>query len=261
MGGMLHPLYVMATVTTLVALAAVGTMVWQISPRDGRRTWVLALLVIGCFMSPLAFHGVRRPLIIRPLELILKGPEWDTRGRSIARDAIRLAYAPLTEEPAKLAPWFLLLAVRAPLWPAKRMIAPLALAAGLGFAAGEIWLVAGLIVQANDQFAGLHWYEFGGFFGERLMTCLSHTLFALPTIALSRRGWKCGLAGLALGMLLHGAGNAPIVLMHRETFGWKPVVWSVIVQLWVARSLRRVSLGWSPRSTAARCFARCGPIA
>lgn len=114
------------------------------------------------------------------------------------------------------------------------MLAPLALAAGLGFAGGEIWLVASLIEKANDpKLAGLPWYSFGGFLTERLMTCLSHPLFALPAVVLSRRGWKGGAVGLCLGMLLHWISNAPILLMHRGAFGWKPEVWGTVLQAWV----------------------------
>jgi hypothetical protein len=229
-----HPIYAMATVTSIIALAAFGGLLWQIGPRDGRRTWLFAMLATGCLMSPAAFYGVRVPLLIGTLDPIFKRPEWDGGGWSIARDAIKLAYAPITEEPAKLLPWLLLLAFGAPLWPARRMVAPLALAAGLGFAVGEIWLVARLVAQANDpKLAELPWYSFGGFLSERLLTCLSHALFALPTVRLARGGWRWGVLGLALGMLLHGLSNSPILLMHRGVFGWKPEVWGVIVQLWV----------------------------
>lgn len=190
------------------------------------------LLAIGCFMSPAAYYGVRVPLLIGPLEPGLKQPGWDEPGWSIARDAIRLAFAPITEEPAKLLPWVVLLAAGAPLWPARRLVAPVALAAGLGFAVGEIWLVAHFVAQANDpKLAALPWYAFGGFLSERLMTCLTHPLFALPTVMLARKGWKGAALGLAMGMALHGLSNAPIVLMHRKAFGWKPEIWSVIIQI------------------------------
>lgn len=231
---MFHQIYIMAAVTTVVALTVFGTMLWQFCPRDDRRSWVLALLAIGLFMSPVAFYAVRQPFLIGPLEPILKQPGWNVGGWSIVRDAVRLSFAPLTEEPAKLFPWLVLLAMGAPLMPTRRMIAPVALAAGLGFAVGEIWLVARLIAQANDpKFAGLPWYSFGGFLSERLMTCLTHALLTLPAVVLSRRGWKWSAIGLSLGMMLHWIANAPIVLMHRGVFGWKPEVWSLLVQLWV----------------------------
>lgn len=231
---MSHPIYVMAAVTTLLVLAVFGTMLWQVCPRDRRRQWVFAMLALGFLMSPAAFYGVRKPLLIGPLEPRLKGPGWDQGSRALARDLIRLAYAPLTEEPAKLVPWLLLLAAGAPLLPSRRMVAPLALSAGLGFAVGEIWLVAQFVAEANDpKLAAVPWYAFGGFLSERLLTCITHALFALPTVALSRRGWKWALAGLAIGMLLHGLGNAPILLMQRRAFGWTELAWQVLVQVWL----------------------------
>lgn len=231
---MVHPLYIMAVVTTLVALLVGVTLLRQISPGDHRRRWLFAMLALGFLMSPAAFYAVRRPLLIAPLEPILSRPGWDEGGWSTLRDVVRLSYAPLTEEPAKLTPWLLLLAAGAPLLPVRRMRAPLALAAGFGFAIGEIWLVAGLIAAKNEpKLAQLPWYSFGGFLGERLMTCFSHALFALPTVILSRRGWRWGALGLALGMGLHWISNAPIVLMHREAFGWKRETWALVVQMWV----------------------------
>jgi hypothetical protein len=229
-----HPIYIMAAVTTVLALAVFGTLLWQITPRDGRRSAVGLLLALGCVMSPAAYYLVRVPLLITLLDPVLAGPGWDAPGWSQLRDAIRLAYAPITEEPVKLLPWVLLLEAGAPLWPARRMIAPVALSAGLGFAIGEIWLLAWLLAQGNDpKLAGLPWYAFGGFLSERLMTCGAHALFALCPVTLSRKGWKYGLLGLFLGMLLHGLTNAPILLLRREVFGWKPEVWSVLIQVFL----------------------------
>jgi hypothetical protein len=230
----MKPIYVMAAVTTVVALTAWGTLFWQMCPRDRRRRFLVGLLVLGFFMSPAAFYLVRRPLLIGLLEPLLKQPAWSEGNWSIARDAIRLAYAPLTEEPAKFLPWFVLLAAGCPLWPRRRMVAPLAMAAGLGFAVGEIWLVASFLAEANDpKLAGLPWYSYGGFLSERLMTCMAHVLFALPAVALARRGWLGLALGLAIGTALHGLSNSPIVLMHREAFGWKKETWQLLVQLWL----------------------------
>lgn len=232
--GMFHQIYIMAASASVVSLTVLGTLLWQISPCDRRRPVLIKLLLLGVFMSPATYFAVRRPLLIGPLEPILSRPGWDAAGWSDVRDVVRLCFAPITEEPAKLAPWLAMLAVGFPLAPTRRMISPLALAVGLGFAVGEIWLVAGLIAQANDpKLAGLPWYSFGGFLSERLMTCVTHSLFALPAVALSRHGWKSGAAGLALGMTMHWVSNAPIVLMHRGAFGWTPEVWGLVIQLWL----------------------------
>jgi hypothetical protein len=231
---MIHPIYVMAAVTSAVALAAWGMLLWQICPRDSRRPLAMSLVLLGFFMSPAAFFLVRRPVLIERIEPIFRQPGWDAGGWSIVRDAVRLSFAPLTEEPAKLVPWFAMLLLGRSILAMRRMVAPVALAAGLGFAVGEIWLVAGLIEQANDpKLASLPWYSFGGFFSERLMTCVAHALFALPAVALWRRGWSWAAGGLVLGMTMHWLSNAPIVLLHRHAFGWKPETWGLIVQLWL----------------------------
>lgn len=230
---MIPPIYIMAFVTTLTALAVWGTLLWQICPANRRRP-VIGLLMLETVMSPAAFYGVRRPVLIRWLEPVLTRPDWEIGHWPVVRDLVRLCFAPLTEEPAKLLPWLLLLAVGLPLWPRRRMAAPLALAAGLGFAVGEIWLVATLVAQANDpKLAGLPWYAFGGFLGERLMTCVTHAMLAFPTIALARRGWRWAAIGLSLGIALHWLGNAPIALMHRRAFGWKAETWGALVQVWI----------------------------
>jgi hypothetical protein len=127
---MFHPIYIMAAVTTVVALAVWGGLLWQICPRDDRRSSILLLLLLAFVMSPAAFYGVRIPLLIGPLEPILKQPEWGVGKWSVARDIVRISFAPLTEEPAKLVPWLVLLAAGLPLLPTRRMIAALALATG-----------------------------------------------------------------------------------------------------------------------------------
>lgn len=224
----------MALLTTVAALVAWGMLLWQMSPRDDRRRWLLVMVGLGFFMSPLAYWGFRQPVLMWPLEPILSEPGWNEGIWWYLRGAIRLAYAPLTEEPAKLLPWWCLLACGARLKPVREMHAALALAAGLSFAVGEIWLVATLVAVPQDaQLAAMPWYQFGGFFSERLMTCLSHSLFCLPTIVGSAHSRKMGAAGLALGMALHWLGNAPILLMRQNAFGWSTPVWTVIVQMWV----------------------------
>src|SRR5579872_6224369 len=133
-GAMFHPIYVMAAVTSVVALAVWGTLLWQFCPNDSRRSSVIGLLLIGFCMSPAAFFAIRRPLLIWQLEPIFAQPGWEVGGWSIARDVVRLSFAPLTEETAKLAPWLVLLTAGWPLWPTRTRIAAIALAAGLAFA-------------------------------------------------------------------------------------------------------------------------------
>ena len=231
----MHPIYTMAVVTTLAMLAIWGSMLRQLSPRDGRFRLLIGMLCLGCFACPIAFFAIRRPFLIALLEPVFSQPIWEEGWRSICRDVMRLCFAPLTEEPAKLVPWLIVLGLGVPLWPARRLVAPVSLGLGLGFAVGEVWLVAWLIAQRGDpQFAQLPWYQFQGFLTERVMTGMAHTLFVFPTVWLARKGWKHALFGLAIGMTLHWFSNSAIVLMHREAFGWTKNAWGVLVQLWIA---------------------------
>jgi RsiW-degrading membrane proteinase PrsW (M82 family) len=116
-------------------------------------------------------------------------------------------YAPLTEEPAKLVP-LLIPAIRRDTSPAN--FARYALAIGLGFAIGEMWFVADRIARV-PAYASLPWYQFGGYVGERLMTCVFHS--ALVVVAL----WQLGrrfVVGVAGAMALHWLGNFPILLLN-----------------------------------------------
>lgn len=80
---MIHPIYPMAALTSVVALIAFGALLRQMSPDDPRRPWIFALVMVGLAMSPAAYFALRRPLLIGPLEPILKQPKWDAEGWSI----------------------------------------------------------------------------------------------------------------------------------------------------------------------------------
>lgn len=229
----MHPIYVAAVVTFLVAGLAFGALLRQFTKAPSRR-YLLAVWLIGLAMSPGAYYLVRVPLLVNPLTPWLDAQTARGGGSRLVADLVRLTFAPVTEEPAKLLPWFIALLLGWPLLPARRLIAPLAATLGLGFAMGEMGLVAHLIAAANDpKLAALPWYAFGGYASERLQTCLTHALFALPTVWFARRGWRGVLCGLAIGMVLHFLGNAPIMLMRRDAWQWGAATWTVVVQLWV----------------------------
>ena len=227
-------LYIAAAVTSLVAICIFGALVRQLS--SSRYCW--KLLYLGCLglpLSPLAYFVVRLPLlnIIEPRLLGATQENPDGTVSTVVRDGIRLLYAPLTEEPIKLLPWIALLTFGVLRKPSRKQLVPVALAIGVSFAIGEFWLVAYLIAAKPDPaLTQLPWYAFGGYMSERLMTCFSHTLFVLPTIWLYRRSRSLAAFGLAIGMILHYLGNAPIVLIHHQAFGLSTAVWSVIVQVW-----------------------------
>ena len=231
-------LYIMACLTTVIALLLFGMLYRQFAI-SGQWQKIWPLFVFGLMMSPAAYFLVRLPIInhLDPLLFASETGEMQSGGSSqmrVSRDLVRLWYAPLTEEPAKLLPWLILLSVGAGAIPNRAHVAGLALVVGTSFAIGEIWLVAYLISSKPDpRLVDLPWYAFGGFASERIATCFAHTLFAMPTLLLAARGVRWGLVGLCVGMLLHAAGNAPILLSRYEMFGISKDAWIVILQLWL----------------------------
>src|SRR5262249_30690528 len=105
----------------------------------------------------------------------------------------------------------------------------LALAVGLGFAIGEIWLIAYTLLQLPG-IASLPATDLGGFVIERLEGCFLHGAFvALPFVALAR-GRSFLLGGLG-GMFLHFLLNFPIYLKGINAFGLGEA-WIPILLLW-----------------------------
>ncbi len=78
--------------------------------------------------------------------------------------------------------------------------------------------------------AGLPFYQFGGYFTERLMTCVFHSAFVSVPLWQLRRRFAIGLAG---GMLLHWLGNFPISLMAWNVGGLGKTFWTTAVQVWL----------------------------
>jgi hypothetical protein len=217
-------IYVAAVITTILALVAAGTVLSQVTLREDRSLIVL-LLALALPLSPAMFYGVRKPLD-RLLEAQLGK-------HTSALTAVRLCYAPLTEEPAKLAPLLVLL-----LPPFRRRltggtIVSMAMALGLGFALGEIWLVAGFVAR-NPEMARLPFHMFGGFIAERIETCFIHPGFTVVAVAALAGGWRWFPLGLLGSMTLHFLGNFPILLMQQDTLGLGKETWSLLVGLWVA---------------------------
>src|SRR5262245_28713096 len=92
-------IYIAALLTSLLGLVIVGTIVWQVTRREDRGL-TLALGLVALPLSASTYYCVRKP-IDRFLE--------DRLGKeSGALTAVRLCYAPVTEEPAKLLPLLLL---------------------------------------------------------------------------------------------------------------------------------------------------------
>lgn len=210
-------IYIASLLTTALVLAIYGGIVMRLkSPTDGR--WLLLAFLIALPLQPLAFYLVRVPL---NSWLVGKLGE----GNSLYQ-FLTTFYAPLTEEPAKLIP-LLIPAICRDI--RKENLARYAMAIGLAFGIGEIWFIAERLAQ-NPSFAGLPFYQFGGFAGERFIVCLIHGAFVSVSLLWLRRGL---LVGLLLAMALHYFGNFPIFLLNKNAFGWGQTAWQIIVMLWL----------------------------
>lgn len=211
-----------ALITSLAAIATFGTLIWQLCDAADR-TWLFWLAVFALPMSPMAYYGVRIPM-----NAVLK--DWLSHD-SILLSVCQLWYAPVTEEPAKLLP--LLLS-----WPAFRYrlhrsnIVLAAMSLGLGFAIGEIWLVASF-VDRNAELSKLPFYAFGGFLNERLSTCVAHAGFTSLALWGLQFGIFRRVAGLMGAMTFHFLANFPIFLMNVDFAKLGKPAWSTLVSVWL----------------------------
>jgi hypothetical protein len=212
-------MWIALLISLALGLAIFGTILWRLTPRA--EIWlVLSCLVATLPMCWLMFHGVRLP-IDRWLTAML--------GEGNLLSWIRTAYAPLTEEPAKLwplaLPW-----VRQAI--TRDNVARFALALGLGFALGEMATVADLITARKPEIAAMPWYQLGGFIQERLMTCAIHSGMTAIVLVMWRRRSNFVL-GLLLAMLAHYLANFPISMGHWGWLGQDPNVSLIVISLWV----------------------------
>lgn len=171
-------------------------------------------------MNALAFYLVRMPIDGWLSSALGKQAE--------VYQLIRILYAPITEEPAKL--WPLLI----PLFYRRMKSIPVhrvALAIGLGFGVGEAWTVASLLSK-SPEIAKYPWYLFGGYMSERMMVCVMHSAFTASALFLIFKHKRVFL-GLFACLLLHFLGNFPIFLAGKKAFGIGTKAWQVILQVWV----------------------------
>jgi len=205
-------LIIAAAFTTVLALGGVALLL----AKSGNWRAAALAFAIALPLQPLALIFVRLP-IDHALKLVFGTPTWLV--------ILSLFYAPLTEEPAK---WL------AALLPAVRraiMLEPvtMALAVGLGFAIGEIWLIAYSILQLPGV-ASLPASNFGPFVIERLEVCFLHGAFVALPFACLARGRPFILGGLG-GMALHFFLNFPIYLKQIDAFGLGPEAWTSVLLL------------------------------
>ncbi len=210
-------IYFASTITTGLVILIFSAYIFFRAPRK-ERPFLVAATLLNVPFSPLAYYFVRMPL--DRLTGTLLGAH-----QNIYLFA-KTFYAPLTEEPAKLwlllVPWFVQKITR-------QNAARFAMALGLGFGVGEIWLLATMIA-ANPEYAAYPWYYFSGFIGERSMVCLIHGAFTAAALWRLRRGF---ILGLLAAMVLHYAANFPIYLAALDAFSLGKTAWQYILSFWV----------------------------
>jgi len=206
-------LIIAAAVTTALALAAL--VVLLVRAADWRPAVLAFALALP--LQPLAFYLVRLPI---------DGLLRTAFGATTVIVIVSLFYAPLTEEPAK----WLVAAVPAVRRGISLQPVTMALAVGLGFAIGEIWMLAHSFL-ALPALATLPAWMFSGFVLERLEVCFLHGAFVAPAfcnLAGCRSFWLGGLVGMVLHFLL----NLPIYFKQIDLLGLGES-WIPILLLWV----------------------------
>lgn len=209
-------IYIAAIISSTLALLVAGRVILVGTPK-GERRFIIALVAFHLPMCALAFYVLRQPLD-EFVQLALKGhrPTY-----SLARTF----YAPLTEEPAKL--WLLLVPSFLATLTRENALRR-AMAIGLGFGLGEMWLLASWFAQ-NPHIARMPWWALQGFIQERFMVCFMHGVF---TCAALRTFREKPVRSVLFAMALHYLGNFPIYLSQINT---PPLgrTWQVVLILWV----------------------------
>jgi hypothetical protein len=214
----MHQLYIMAILTTIITILIVGGLIRWKTPQE-ERPLLLTLMLLELPMAFAAYYLVRIPLLDGLVQLILN------KDSGIYR-FVTVLYAPLTEEPAKLLP-MLIPFFRRKVTDSNCLRAALAL--GLGFGIGEIWLVANFIASV-PAYANIPWYQYTGFLNERFMVCVIHGVFTATALRKLHNGFIWGLLG---AMFLHLMGNFPIYLSRINFGNLGHETWQIILTIYV----------------------------
>jgi hypothetical protein len=224
-------IYVAAIITAAIGLVAGGAVLWRGASRRER------LVLAAILASQLPASWFANVFVKQPLHQALSPLVVD-------RDLYGLLaawYAPVVEELVKVAS---VVAAALAGWLAaerrRRRAVDAAIAAGLGFAIGEMAYIAAAVAKV-PAYAGFAWYQFGGYIGERLATCVWHPAFvAVAAVALAK-GWRWLPLGLVGAVVLHFLGNFPIYLAGIDAFGLGRVGWTLALLAWLG--LYTVPLG------------------
>lgn len=197
----MEPIYIAALIT-----AAVSGGLWIPLTRlmAGRYRHLVWLTLLALPFSALINLLVKRPVGMRvQMEPGGTPPLWYL--------AFALFLAPITEEAIKLAP-ALIAPIRRQI-PNARAALWAGLFLGIGFGLGEIgylaWRLAGTPVVA-----GLPFWQFTGFLGERLYVTLGHgVMTAVAVMGLVRGPWR-GLLGYGGAVVSHALLNLGALLVQ-----------------------------------------------
>jgi hypothetical protein len=201
------PIYVMAVVTIVVAAVTCGGLLVALARGDRRFLW---LILPALPLSALVNVVVKRPLVAWVPSLF--GMESLSLATAPAGLLVALLFlSPLTEEAIKVLPLVFPAARR--LMSSRLTALYAGLALGIGFGLGEAAFIA-VGIARSPQFAGLPWYAFGGYLGERSQVTLAHGLMtAIFAAGLQAGGWRA-LAGYAAAVLLHALLNVGALLVQ-----------------------------------------------
>lgn len=210
---MIPGIYFAAVVATGVAVGVFGTVIRRLRlPANERLLWLAALIALP--LQPLAFYCVRVPLdqfFVSYLGATSTSYAW-----------LVSLYAPLTEELAKLFPLLMPAIVRD---IRRENFVRYALAIGVAFAIGEMWFVADRIARVPNL-ASMPFYQFNGYMGERLLTCVFHSVFVSVSLWRLHSGILLGFTGAAT---LHWFGNLPVFLMVWNFGGLGNTFWTIFI--------------------------------
>lgn len=213
----MNGIYIAAIITTTLSLLIIGSLILQ---RSLRKDWSLLIsaALLEMPMSFLAFYAIRTPLDGWLQGLLGKGSE--------AYRFLITFYAPITEEPIKL--WILLIPYFLKRIDSKNAVYT-ALAIGLGFGIGEMWLIATRLAE-NQQIALLPWYSLMGYVTERFIVCIMHGAFTVVALRQIQKGFIWGALG---AMTLHFIGNFPLYLSAIDFGGLGKSAWQIILKIWI----------------------------
>ncbi len=220
----MYGIYIAAIITTVLSLLVYGSFVF-IKAKKKALHWYIAAILVHIPIYWAAFYFFRVPLDWLITRVMDTSSGWYL--------FTAMAYAPITEEPAK---WILLPVVAIVLIITKAEKLPfhpikMALAIGLGFGIGEMWLLAAGVAKVPD-YAGIPWYMFSGFISERFMVCFLHAAFVAVVWSKLRKG-RAIIWGMLIAMLLHYFANFPIYLKIIDLGNFGEMNWMMIISVYI----------------------------